>query len=168
MAATPQGSKDGKKILIAYFSDSGNTRRVAQKLQALTGGDVVEIAVTKAYPAGYQDCVDQARTELRAQARPTIKAELKNLDAYQTIILAYPNWWGTYPMPVATFIEQLKLDGKTLAPLCTHEGSAMGNSVNDLKKACPKSRILPSLAIRGGRVGECDKDLQTWLPKVLP
>ena len=85
------------------------------------------------------------------------------MDSYEVIYLGYPNWYGTMPMAVFTFLESYDFSGKTIVPYCTHEGSGMGSSERDIKKLCPKARVLPGLAIRGGSVDGADKDLSNWL-----
>ncbi len=172
----------GKKVLIAYYSRTGqnyvsgdivnltvgNTAAVAKKIQLLTGADVFEIRTVKTYPADYHETTEVAKREMREHARPELAGELPDVSKYDTIILGYPNWWGTMPMAVYTFIEKCgKLAGKTVLPFCTHEGSGMGNSVRDLKKTCPNARILPGLPIKGTRVYRKDSTVDTEISKWL-
>lgn len=166
------------KTLIVYYSRKGqnytntgiasltvgNTEVIAKKIQALTGGDLFEIDTIKPYPVAYDETVDMAKAELKADARPEIKGSVSNIDEYGTIYLGYPNWWGTMPMAVFTFLETHDLSGKTIAPFCTHEGSGMGGE-GDIKKLCPNAKILPGLAIRGSNVNKADKDVEAWLKK---
>jgi flavodoxin len=89
------------------------------------------------------------------------------MDSYEVIYIGYPNWWGTMPMAVFTFLESYDFSGKTIIPYCTHEGSGMGSSEGDIKKLCPNARVLPGLAIRGGSVDRADKDLSSWLKTLI-
>jgi flavodoxin len=89
------------------------------------------------------------------------------MDSYDVIYMGYPNWWGTMPMAVFTFLESYDFSGKTIIPYCTHEGSGMGRSERDIKKLCPNARVLPGLAIRGGTVDRADKDLSNWLKPLI-
>ncbi len=181
-AADNTPAPTGKKVLIAYYSRAGqnyasgdivnlsvgNTAAVAKKIQAITGGDLYEIRTVKTYPADYHETTEVAKKELREHARPELAGELPDLSQYDTIILGFPNWWGTMPMAVWNFIEKCNcLAGKTVRPFCTHEGSGMGNSVRDLKKLCPNAVILPSLPIKGTRVyrkdPSVDSEIATWL-----
>jgi flavodoxin len=163
--------------LIAYYSRKGqnfangrivnlsvgNTEVIANKIQVLTGGDVFEINSVKTYPADYTEATEVAKAELRQNARPELKQNLKNIDDYQVIYLGYPNWWNTFPMVVFTFLESHNFTGKTIIPFCTHEGSGLGNSERDIKKLCPNASVLPGIAIRGSLVANADNELQKWL-----
>lgn len=168
------------KILIAYFSRPsnnyvggsivnlpvGNTEIAARKLHDLTGGSLFKIDPIKKYSEDYYACTEEAQKELCANARPELSEYPQSIDEYDTIILAYPNWWGTMPMPSFTFLERYDFSGKTILPLCTNEGSGMGKSEADIKKLCPGADVKPGLAIRGSSVGHADRELKSWIEKV--
>lgn len=156
----------GKKILIAYFSHSGNTREVANQIHKIVGGDIFEIVSIQPYPDDYDECVDRARKELDAGAKPALKTKVKDIKSYDLVFIGYPNWWGTFPRPVFTFLSEYDLSGKTIAPFCTHEGSRLGRSVGDITKLCPKSEILEGLAVRGSTVKSAQADVAAWLRKI--
>lgn len=158
----PPATKD-PKVLVAYFSWSGNTRTVAEQLHSIVGGDIFEIKTVQAYPTGYDATVDQARKEQDSQARPALTAKVEGMESYDLIFLGYPNWWATMPMALFTFLEQYDLSGKTIIPFCTHEGSGLGRSAGDLSKLAPNSTIGNGLAIRGSRVGSARPELMTWV-----
>jgi flavodoxin len=167
------------KTLIAYFSRKGdnyvnggvvylpvgNTQVVAEKIKILTVGELFKIEPQKAYSADYTTCTKEAQAELRANARPVLKTDIDSVEPYDTIILAFPNYWGTMPMSVWTFLESHDFSGKTILPLCTHEGSGMGHSEADLKKLCPNATIVRGLAIHGGSVKDADSEIKSWLEK---
>ena len=169
-----------KKILIAYFSRNGknyvggnimdlpvgNTEVAAKIIEKLTDGEIFKIDPIRKYAPDYNTCTDEAKDELRRNARPELKSYLDSLDSYDTIILGYPNWWGTMPMPVWTLLEKYDFSGKTILPLCTHEGSGMGRSESDIKKLCPAARVEKGLAIRGSRVKNAENDIAAWLNKL--
>jgi flavodoxin len=156
----------GKKILVAYFSHSGNTRAVAYDICKKVDGESFEILPVKSYPTDYNTVVDQAKRELKADYRPELKSRLKNIKQYDVIFIGYPNWWGTYPQAVKVFLSQYDFSGKTIIPFCTHEGSELGRSVADLKKMCPKSTIPEGLAIRGSAAHNSDDRIEEWLKKI--
>lgn len=88
---------------------------------------------------------------------------ISNLDEYETIFLGYPNWWGTFPMAVFTFLESYDLSNKTIIPFCTHEGSSFGRSLRDLKRIYPQVEILEGFSVRGSSVKDAQKDVEKWL-----
>jgi len=166
-----------KKVLIAYFSHEGeayvggeivklkigNTRVAAQMIHGLTGGDVFRIETVKPYPYSHMETVTIAQTEQREDARPELKGNNINVEDYDTIVLGYPNWWGTMPMAVFTFLESHDFFGKTILPFCTHEGSGMGHSEADIKAVCPGAKIEKGLAITGSKVNKSEKTIEGWL-----
>ncbi|MBS1154744.1 MAG: flavodoxin [Proteobacteria bacterium] len=167
--AAVTGRKPGK-VLIAYYSRTGTTREVASQIQRATGGDLFELKTTHSYPQEYRATTNQARRELDSGFRPKLTAEVQNMAGYDTIFVGYPNWWGTMPMAFFTFLEQHRLDGKTVIPFCTHEGSGLGSSVSDLRQLCPKATLLEGLALRGGGISSVQsnsarRDLADWLKK---
>jgi flavodoxin len=151
--------RDGKLVTLSV----GNTEVAAGKIAAMTGGDLFKIKPLRSYAENYKTCTEEAKMELHNNARPGLKHYLDSIDSYDTIILAYPNWWTTMPMPVWTFLERYDFAGKVILPLCTHEGSAMGRSESNIRKLCPGAKIKPGLAVRGGEVEQADKRIREWL-----
>lgn len=168
-----------KKTLIAYFSHEGeayaggkivrlkigNTKVAAQMIQEHTGGDVFRIEPVKPYPDNHMETVEIAKKEQQSNARPDIKGDSLNMEDYDTVILGYPNWWGTCPMAVFTFLEGHDFFGKTILPLCTHEGSGMGHSEADIQAVCPGAKLEKGLAITGSRVAQAENDIRKWLER---
>ena len=149
--------------------DKGNTERVAEFIQEAVGGDLFQIETVKEYAADYYECIDEAQDELRAGSRPEVKRYLEdaglNIDDYDTIFLGYPNWWGTCPMCVFTFLEHYDLSGKRIVPFCTNEGSGMGGSERDIKKACPGASVEKGLSITGNRAAQSQGQVAQWAKK---
>lgn len=162
-AKAKPGSMRGKKVLVAYFSHSGNTRAVATMVREVAGGDVFEIAATDPYPKDYEEVKERAKQELEAGARPKLKAHLANAASFDVIFVGYPNWWGTMPMPVMTFLTENDFSGKTVIPFCTHEGSGLGRSDDELARLCPKAKRLEGLAIRGRSAKDARGEVALWL-----
>jgi len=168
------------KSLSAYFSRKGNnylggsivnlpignTEVIARKIQGLTGSDLFQIRTVKPYPEDYMETTRVAQDELSGNTRPELTEMVADMDSYDLIYLGYPNWWGTMPMAVFTFLDSYDFSGKTIVPYCTHEGSGLGSSERDIKKLCPTAKVLSGLAIKGGTVGKADNDLANW-PKKL-
>lgn len=187
--STEGDTEQGSNILVAYFSRSGNTvwedgvdavtsasinvmadgrfagnaELLAGMAQEVTGGDLFLIQTVDTYPSGYRDTTDQAKVEQNNDARPELASHVENMDQYDTIVLIYPNWWGTLPQPVMTFLEEYDFSGKTILPLCTHEGSRMGSSERAIADLCPDATLLDGLAVRGGSAAGAQSDVETWI-----
>ncbi len=150
-------------VLVVYFSHSGNTREIATQIHECVGGDVFEIVPVDPYPVDYDAVVAQAKGELSSGHRPALKARLDQMDSYGVVFVGYPNWWGTVPPPVRTFLSEHDVSAKTVVPFCTHEGSRLGRSAVDIAKLCPRSTILDGLAIKGGDVQHAQSKVAEWL-----
>lgn len=164
------------KILTAYFSHAGenyfdgkikavtegNTAIVAKKIAAATGSELFEIARETPYPYSYAECVKEAKEEFIRNSRPELKEKI-SVKGYDVVILAYPNWCGTMPMAVFTFLESGDFAGKKILPLCTNEGSRMGRSEGDVKKLCPEADIAEGLSVKGSLAAESDEKVYAWL-----
>jgi flavodoxin len=149
--------------LIAYFSHSGNTETIARYVHDHVGGELFRISAVKQYPSDYDAVVEVASVELHANARPELVQMVGSTEPYDVVYLGYPNWWSTMPMPVFTFLEQGDWAGKTIWPFCTHNGSSLGRSVQDIKRLCPRSTVLDGLAIRGSNAKSSKKTVLAWL-----
>lgn len=161
--AAEGGSGGGEKILVAYFSWSGNTREIASQIHGRVGGDIFEIRTEKPYPADYRACTEAAQREQKSDARPALEAGVADMATYDVVFVAGPCWWGTIPMAVFTFLEGHDFAGKTLIPVVTHEGSGLGRSAEDIARLCPDAKILPGLAIRGSGVRSAQDEVSSWL-----
>ena len=99
-------------------------------------------------------------------ARPELSSSVENMDDYDTVFIGYPNWWGTMPMTMFTFLESYDFSGKTVIPFCTHEGSALGRSESDITELIPDAELLEGLAIRGSNVDSAGSDVTHWLEEL--
>ncbi len=165
------------KTLIAYFSRAdenyfggamryvkiGNTEIVVNGMKELLDADTFKIEMKNPYSPVYMTCIEEAKKDLRAKARPELVALPESIEGYDTVILAYPNYWGTMPMAVFTFLEAFDFTGKTILPLCTNEGSGMGGSERDIKKACPGADVKKGLSVTGSQAENAKPSVQKWL-----
>ena len=151
---------DNPRILIAYYSYSGNTENAAQILRRLTGADLVEIAMQRPYRGNIYD-VSQA--DLNGNVRPALTTRVDNMADYDIVLLGYPTWWATLPMPVVTFLTSYDFKGKTILPFSSHGGTEFGDSHSDLAKLTPGTLIAPGFGFTysGGR--RLDERLAQWL-----
>ena len=167
--------------LVAYYSRAGqnygnggiinlakgNTEVLAEAIAAELGADLFKIDTVEPYPTDYYATTDQAKAELRAQARPAIKGPLPSMEGVDAIVLGYPNWWGTMPMAVKTFLDSCDLSGVTIAPFCTNEGSGLGGSVGDLKRSYPAARVVDGLSITGTSAASSTNKAVSWAKRAL-
>ena len=165
------------KTLIAFFSRAdenyfggamryvkvGNTEIVVNGIMEMIEADSFKIEMKNPYSPVYVTCIDEAKKDLRANARPELTSYPDSIDDYDTVILAYPNYWGTMPMAVFTFLDRYDFTGKTILPLCTNEGSGMGSSVSDIKKLAPGAIIKKGLPITGSNSANAGSSVKKWL-----
>jgi len=141
----------------------GNTEKAARMLAEITGGQLLKLEQAQPYSDQYRTCIAQAKQDMQAQARPEVLNLPENLDAYDEIYLGYPNYWGTMPMAVYTFLEKYDLTGKTIHPFCTHEGSGLSGTERDIQKAAKGVKVASGLAICGSDVDGAKPTLEKWV-----
>lgn len=166
-----------KKLLIAYFSradenyfggtlryiEVGNTEVVVRLMKEDLPADVFKIEMQQPYAADYNTCIAEAKEDLRRKARPALRQDLASVADYDTVILAYPNYWGTIPMAVATFLEAHDFAGKTILPLCTNEGSGMGGSERMIAALSKGATVRKGLSITGSHAAQAGPRVKAWL-----
>ncbi len=130
----------------------GNTQRVADIILKSIDTDFLKLEMAKPYSNIYNECTNQAQVDLRKDARPILSYCPKSIEDYDTIYLGYPNYWGTMPMVLFTFLESFDFSGKTIKPFCTHEGSGLGSSIGDIKRLCPTAIMDTPEAASAGNV----------------
>jgi flavodoxin len=160
-AKTP--SPATSKILVVYFSHSGNTREIAQQIQKMTGGDIAEIQTETPYPAAYSDVTKQAKTETEIKFTPALKPIDKYVETYDIIFVGSPLWWGTIAPPVASFLSRYDLSKKTVLPFITHGSSGLARSVNRVKELCLNSDVRDGIAIKAGNIKSAQEDVKRWV-----
>ena len=170
---------ENKRALVAFFSragenffpggmryiEKGNTHIAAEILAGLTNADLFEIKSKTEYSAVYKECVAQSIAEYKGNMRPELKENI-DISDYDTIFIGYPNWCGTMPMPVWTFLESHDFTGKVVCPFCTNEGSGLANSLSDMDKLIPEADRRAGLSLKGSRVQEAGPELEKWLTEI--
>ena len=141
----------------------GNMQYLAEFIGAETDGDLFQIITEKEYPTDYRDTTDLAAEEQENGERPALTSHVENMEQYDVIFLGYPNWWGTLPQAVVTFLEEYDFSGKTIIPYCSHGGSRLGSGPRDIAALCPNATLLDGLAVSGSSVSSAQKDVQDWL-----
>ena len=165
------------KTLIAFFSRAdenyfggamryvkvGNTEIVCGIIKDLIPADSFKIEMKNPYSPVYMTCIAEAKKDMRENARPELVSMPESIDEYDTVILGYPNYWGTMPMAVLTFLENFDFTGKPILPLCTNEGSGLGSSERDIRKYAKGARLGRGLSITGSRAADSRGALERWL-----
>ena len=152
-----------------YFGGSlqyikvGNTEKVAKMIAEITGADMYKIEQKVPYAADYNTCIAEAKKDLQAKARPELVNMIDSIDQYDEIYLGYPNYWGTMPMAVYTFLEAFDFSGKKIHPFCTHEGSGLSSTENDIRKTAKGTEVTKGLAINGSQVDGARSKVEGWV-----
>ncbi len=141
----------------------GNTKVVADYISELTGADQYEIVIHKYDGMAYMPLIDLAKKEAEAGELPPYEGEVPDLSQYDTVFIGGPVWWGTYPQVMFTLFKDINLDGKTVIPFTTHEGSGLANCVDDVKKAFPKAKVTAGWSINGHEVRSGKAKVEKWI-----
>ena len=171
------------KILTVYFScDSSNTidqlitsatpeientKKLAEIIQQEIGGDLFPITTSEKYENNYHSVLEQSKNEKEKNLRPKLAAIIENMDSYDTVIIAFPNWWHTIPMPVFTFLESYDFSHKTIIPICTHGGGGIGNSMEDIMEASPPAVVTQGLAVNGYQINNAKETTTNFIKNIL-
>lgn len=164
--ATQKTHNSPNKNLIIYYSLSGNTKLVANMLHDLVGGDIMEIKTIRPYPKDFHAVVEQAREERRTNFLPPIQSLDQNPQNYDVIYLGFPIWGNTIPQPMATFLSQNNLAGKTIIPFCTHDGYGVGRAFQTVSSYCPNAELLDGFDMLGADARNARDLLIGWLNKL--
>ena len=160
---TAQAATNQHKTLVVYFSHTGNTRTVAEQVKNKLNADILEIKPAVPYTTVYNDLTQQIKQELADGVKPKLQPINIDLQAYDTVVIASPIWWGTIALPIQSFLSENNLAGKTVLPILTHGGSGLARSVSDIAKLCPQADVKAGLAIRSSAVNSSQTDINQWL-----
>lgn len=147
-----------KKILVAYFSASGETKKLAKTIAGVTGGDLFEIAPQVPYTAADLDWMDagsRSTVEMKdKKSRPAIAGQVQDMGQYETVFVGFPIWWYVAPTIINTFLDEYDFSGKTVIPFATSGGSGMGKTLEGLKKSCNGNLVPGSMFNRSTSLDE--------------
>ena len=152
-----------EKVLIVYYSYSGNTKAIAEIIKEKTNADMFQIETFKEYPANYNDIVKLAKHEKENNINPELKKRIENISEYDLIYLGTPVWWYTMSNPVKTFILENDLSGKIIKPFCTHGGGGASSTFTDMVKFAPKTIFLDGLSVYERGSGSITADIEKWI-----
>lgn len=152
------------KTLVAYFSASGVTAKLANTLASVVGGDLYEITPAVPYTSAdlnWNDKKSRSSVEMNDPApRPAIAVPVESMAQYDTVFVGFPIWWYEAPRIVQTFLESYDLSGKTVVPFATSGGSGMGKTADILQKSCPAAKMLPGKRFHGAA---SVSELSAWI-----
>ena len=164
-AQTKIGGLMDKKILVAYFSWSGNTKSIAEKIQAQTGADIFEITPVTPYPSDYNETAYGIAKEQKEKGiHPPIHN--KDVSSYDVIFVGTPAWWYTMAPPVMTFLAENNFEGKTIVPFVTHGGGGGYTIDKDMEKLAKGAKVLSPFVVYGKGGSGVDKDIAEWLKRI--
>ncbi len=155
--------KAAPKMLVLYYSQTSNTKGVAQEIATKLGADLEEIVPVELYDGDFQATIERGKKELDEGVFPEIQPLKTDVTQYDVIFLGYPIWFGTYAPPVITFLNQVDLSGKKLVPFCTFGSGGLESSVKDLAEAEPNAEILPGYGVRAARLEAMPKEIDQFL-----
>lgn len=155
--------KVAPKMLVLYYSQTGNTKAVATEIATKLGADIEEIVPVQLYDGDFQATIERGKKELDEGAFPEIQPIKADVTKYDVIFIGYPVWFGTYAPPVITFLNQVDLNGKKLVPFCTFGSGGLESSTKDLAEAEPNAEILPGYGVRAARLDAMPNEVNQFL-----
>jgi len=151
------------KTLVIYYSQTSNTKTVAQEISNRLGADLKEILAAKPYDGDFQATISRCMQERQEGVKPEIKPLDVDFAQYDVIFIGYPIWFGTYAPPVEAFLNQVDLSGKKIVPFCTFGSGGLDSSVKDLTAKQPKAEILPGYGVRAARMKAVPQEVDQFL-----
>lgn len=155
--------EEDPKMLVLYYSQTGNTKAVAEEIANKLGADIEEIMMEDPYDPDFQATIDRCLKEREQDILPTIHPVKADLANYDVIFLGYPVWFGTYAPPVITFLNGADLSGKKIVPFCTFGSGGLESSVKDLVTAEPNAEVIPGYGVRAARLDAMPKEVDNFL-----
>ena len=155
--------KEAPKVLVLYYSQTSNTKTVAQEIATKVGADIEEIIPVKPYDGDFQATIERCNQERMQGVKPEIKPIAADLAKYDVIFIGYPVWFGTFAPPIAAFLDQVDLNGKKVVPFCTFGSGGLDSSVKNLSEKQPNAVILPGYGIRAARMAAVPKEVDQFL-----
>lgn len=152
-----------KKTLVIYYSQTGATEQVAQEFAKRLGAEVLEIEAQQPYDGTYDETIARCLKEREADELPALEELNVDLVAYDTIFLGYPIWFGTYALPMASFVKNHDFAGKTIVPFCTFGSGGLSASMKDLETAHPEADICQGYGVRNARIAKAPAEVERFL-----
>ena len=151
------------KILVLYYSQTGNTKAVAEQIATQIKADIEEILPTDPYNGDFKETIDRCQKEMEQGVIPSINPIKSNINDYDVIFIGYPVWFGTYAPPVTALLNTVDFSGKKIVPFCTFGSGGLDSSIRDLKAKQPNAEVLPGYGVRAARMDAVPQELDRFL-----
>ena len=151
------------KALVLFYSQSGNTKVLAEEIAGRLGADIEQIVPAVPYSGTYQETIERAGRERELEILPEIESLKADISGYDLIFIGYPIWYGTYALPVATLLDKVDFSGKKIVPFCTFGSGGLVSSSRDMAKKLPDAEILPGFGIRSALLSEAPREVDRYL-----
>ena len=162
-----QRAKKGKapKMLVLYYSQTSNTKTVAQEIATRLHADIEEIALVEPYDTAFQATIDRCKADREKGILPEIKPLKSNIADYDVVFIGYPIWFGTYAPPIASLLEKVDLSGKWVVPFCTFGSGGLESSAKDLAAKQPNAKVRQGYGVRAARMAAVPKEVEDFLAR---
>lgn len=155
--------EEGPKYLVLYYSQTSNTKAVAEEIAGHLGADIEEILAMQPYDGDFQATIERCMQEREQGVKPEIQPLVADVSKYDVIFIGYPVWFGTYAPPVAALLDGVDLSGKKVVPFCTFGSGGLESSVKDLVAKQPNAEVLPGYGVRAARLEAMPKEVEEFL-----
>ena len=159
-------SKEASKVLVLYYSQTSNTKTVAEEIATRLNADIEEITLVEPYDTAFQATIERCKADREKGIIPEIKPLKSNVADYDWIFIGYPIWFGTYAPPIASLLDKIDLSDKWVVPFCTFGSGGLESSVKDLTEKLPNAKIMPGYGVRAARLDAVPKEVDTFLKSI--
>ncbi|MBQ9555737.1 MAG: NAD(P)H-dependent oxidoreductase [Muribaculaceae bacterium] len=158
--------KENPKTLVLYYSQTSNTKAVAQEIAKHLNADIEEITLVEPYDTAFQATIDRCKADREKGILPEIKPLKSNVADYDAVFIGYPIWFGTYAPPIASLLEKVDLSDKWVVPFCTFGSGGLESSVKDLEAKQPNAKVMPGYGVRAARMDAMPKEVEDFLKSI--
>ena len=162
------------KILIAYYSHSANTKKLAEIIGKILKSEFQNIKIDffytepeKPYSSNYNKVLDEAKRDINSNIKPKLKNNIKSIDDYDVIFIGSPNWWNTIAPPVNTFLNSFDFSNKIIMPFCTHGGGGSGSIKRDIEKESKSKQVAKILSVYGSSASSAENEIKKWIKDIF-
>ncbi len=168
VSCTPKKETPKSKVLVLYYSQTSNTKAVAQEIATRLDADIEEITLVEPYDTAFQATIDRCKADREKGILPEIKPLKSDVADYDWIFIGYPIWFGTYAPPIASLLEKVDLSDKWVVPFCTFGSGGLESSVKDLTEKQPNAKIMTGYGVRAARMDAMPKEVERFLKLYMP